>query len=306
MTFTKKILAFMALSLLVQAGIVIVREEPAFATDRKRNTTYTKQKINVNKRQPSAVHIPAPSLSPPLPPSFVVEMPHQDSGIERPPLPLPPRLISKKIILDDSPQWAEPIPRLSVELLRKNIREVEFDGTKIVEKTSKESLAASPIFVSADDYILGAEDKLKITVFGEQELSGEYKIGSSGFVSISLIGAINLTGVSLRQAEQTIKEKFLDGYLKNPSISIEVLESRPFYILGEVKNPGSYPYIHGMNVLQAVAISGGFTSQANHQSVDVLHGKAATSTPSAMSLHHLLRAGDIIFVRERSPSRGKP
>lgn len=149
------------------------------------------------------------------------------------------------------------------------------------------------------EYILGAEDKIKITVFGEEDLSGEYKIGGDGIIAMPLIGAINVGELSLRQAEKVIENKLRDGYLKKPSVSIEVQESRPFYIMGEIRRPGSYNYINGMSILQAVAISGGFTYRANTKSVDVIRGTATPSDPIKMTPKDSVRAGDIIYVRER-------
>lgn len=155
------------------------------------------------------------------------------------------------------------------------------------------------IVVLDSEYILGSEDKIKITVFGEKDLSGDYKLGGDGAIAMPLIGVINLQGLSLRQAESEIETKLQDGYLKTPSVSIEVAESRPFYIMGEVRRPGSYNYINGMSVLQAVAISGGFTYRANQKTVDILRGNATPQEPKPYPPESAVRAGDIIFVRER-------
>lgn len=153
--------------------------------------------------------------------------------------------------------------------------------------------------ISDDSYILGAEDKIKITVYGEKDLSSDYKIGGDGAIAMPLIGSVVLQDLSLREAEKLIEAHYKEGYLKNPSISIEVQESRPFYIMGEVRRPGSYNYINGMNILQAVAISGGFTYRANRKKVDVIRGARSPSEPKTLKPEDMVRAGDIIFVRER-------
>lgn len=150
-----------------------------------------------------------------------------------------------------------------------------------------------------DEYVLGPEDRLKITVFGETELSGDYRVGSDGTIAFPLVGDVVVEGLTLRQAEESIKEKLRQGYLKKPSVSIEVSESRPFYILGEVRRPGSYNYIAGMSVLQAVAISGGFTYRANRKNVEILRGNQAPAEPMNATTHAKVKPGDIIFIQER-------
>lgn len=148
-------------------------------------------------------------------------------------------------------------------------------------------------------YALGAGDKVKVTVFGEKDLSGDFKIGSDGTIAMPLIGIVDVNNLDIRLAEKRIEQKLQNGYLKNPSVTIEVLESRPFYILGEVRRPGSYNYISGMSVLQAIAISGGFTYRANRKEVDILRGNAAPTKPVSATPHSDVKPGDIIFVRER-------
>jgi polysaccharide export outer membrane protein len=124
--------------------------------------------------------------------------------------------------------------------------------------------AFSPASASSSDakYILGSGDKLKITVFGETDLSGEYEIDGSGGVAFPLIGTVPAAGGTARKLESRIIGKLKDGFLKNPTINIEVLTYRPFFILGEVKRPGSYPYKNGLTVLNAVAMAGGYTYRA--------------------------------------------
>jgi len=160
-----------------------------------------------------------------------------------------------------------------------------FDGTMAVD--------------NFNEYILGPEDRIKITVFGEEELSSDYRVGSDGTIAFPLIGDVKVEGLTLRQTEEAIRERLKQGFLKKPSVSIEVSESRPFYILGEVRRPGSYNYIAGMNVLQAVTISGGFTYRANRKAVEILRGSQAPAEPMTASTGETVKPGDIIFIRER-------
>ncbi len=118
-------------------------------------------------------------------------------------------------------------------------------------------------------YVLGSGDELRITVFGEKDLSGKFEIGGHGSLSLPLIGEVQATGLTLKDLASRISTKLKDGYLKRPRVSIEVLNYRPFYIIGEVKEPGSYPYVAGMTVLNAVALGKGFTYRADKNDIKV-------------------------------------
>jgi protein involved in polysaccharide export with SLBB domain len=114
-----------------------------------------------------------------------------------------------------------------------------------------------------DEYILSASDKLRITVFGQQALSGEFSVDATGNVSLPLIGEIRAAGVSLRTFQRQLEAKLRNGYLVDPRVSAEIMNFRPFYVLGEVRTPGEYPYAAGLTLLNAVAQAGGFTVHAN-------------------------------------------
>ena len=110
--------------------------------------------------------------------------------------------------------------------------------------------------------MLGAGDKLRLTVFGEPDLSGELTIDGSGFARLPLIGQVRAAGTTSQQLEAMIGSALAQGYLKTPRVSVEVTTYRPFYIIGAVNRPGQYPYVDHMNALNAVALAGGFTNGA--------------------------------------------
>jgi polysaccharide export outer membrane protein len=120
------------------------------------------------------------------------------------------------------------------------------------------ALAASDSPLASGSYPLATGDRLGITVFGEPDLSGDFEVDSLGLISLPLIGRVQATGLDARGLEAIIVEKLRDGYLQNPRVTVEVQAYRPFYILGGVKSPGSYPYVIGMTVLNAIALSGGY------------------------------------------------
>lgn len=150
------------------------------------------------------------------------------------------------------------------------------------------------------DYVLGSSDVLRITVFGEADLTNSYTVDAGGMIAMPLIGDLKLAGLTLRQAEEAIEASLAQGYLINPSVSIEVTTYRPFYIMGEVRNPGSYPYVANMSVLNAVALAGGFTYRARQSEVELMSGRpGAPREYEDTPVNTLVYPGDIIVVEER-------
>lgn len=153
---------------------------------------------------------------------------------------------------------------------------------------------------AAHQYLLGADDELEITVFGEDDLTGEYRINSEGSISMPLIGEVALSGLSVRQAEALIRKKLSDGFLMNPDVTLELMKYRPFYIMGEVERPGSYDYVSNLDVLRAIALAGGFTYRAVEDEVKILRIEdGGRSRYQEFSTDEPVLPGDIILVEER-------
>lgn len=148
-------------------------------------------------------------------------------------------------------------------------------------------------------YELGSGDQIRVVVYGEEDLSGEFELDGEGVVSLPLIGAVNVGGQNLTGAARLIEEKLADGYLINPRVSIEVMNYRPFYILGEVKDPGSYPFVNGMTVLNAVALASGFTYRAAKSKVEITRRVDGAEQIFRAEDTTLVLPGDIIRVPER-------
>ena len=161
--------------------------------------------------------------------------------------------------------------------------------------------AAGDMSLPADatlDYRLGAGDKLRLIVFGEADLSGEFDVTGGGRVSLPLIGQIDAEGLTLSQFEAAVIAKLQDGYLNNPRVSAEVLNYRPFYIYGEVESPGQYPYTSSMTILNAVAVAGGYTYRANQDRVFITRGEGAeVAYPASQAVKVL--PGDVVRIPER-------
>jgi protein involved in polysaccharide export with SLBB domain len=147
-------------------------------------------------------------------------------------------------------------------------------------------------------YKLGSGDKVKVTVFNHPDLSGEFNLDGAGNFAVPLIGEIKAGGLTSRDLEQRIQDRFRDGYLVDPQVNVEVLNYRPFYILGEVKTPGSYPYQNNMTVLNAVALAGGFTYRAK-QNGFLLQRGGSNSQGATVDGNLALLPGDIVTVQER-------
>ena len=148
-------------------------------------------------------------------------------------------------------------------------------------------------------YRVGAGDKLAIRVMGQRELTGVYVVDPDGNISMPLIRTVPVAGLSLREVEETITRRLRQGYLRNPSVSVQPMELRPFYILGEVKQAGRYPYQPGMTVAQAVAMASGFTERADTGKVLLTRRTAEGTKTYKVPVTTQLYPGDIVYVRER-------
>jgi protein involved in polysaccharide export with SLBB domain len=147
------------------------------------------------------------------------------------------------------------------------------------------------------DYRLGPGDKIRVSVFGQSDLSGEYQVDGSGMVRLPLIGTLRATDYTAPQLEQGIAGALADGYLKDPRVNVEIATYRPFYIIGAVSRPGQYAYIDNMNALNAVALAGGFTDQAIQSTLYVRHEGDATEQPVRTNQLSRIQPGDVIRVK---------
>jgi polysaccharide biosynthesis/export protein len=173
------------------------------------------------------------------------------------------------------------------------------------------SLAAAPLPLCAatanppaatqnSDYRLGADDKVHITVYGEDRLTGDYNVTSNGVVSFPLIGNVKAAGRSLGEVQEEIRQRLAAGYLKDPRVAIEVGNFRSFYVLGEVNKPGEYPYRTNLTLDQAVATAGGYSYRANRKKIILHHSgssEEAVSLGKADSIS--LQPGDTVRILER-------
>lgn len=189
----------------------------------------------------------------------------------------------------------------------------ESDPTPIVQENSNAdgSMSLAPTNVPGGrggpgiggrdpDYRLGANDRVRIIVFGQPTLTGEYTLDGNGVLAFPLIGSVNAQGQTTGQLQQAIASRLDPDFLRNPSVSAEVITRRPFYVIGEVKKPGNYPYVTDMTALQAVAMAGGYTYRARQNSLYLKRLDAngrlvrVAATPETR-----IRPGDTVEIKER-------
>lgn len=150
------------------------------------------------------------------------------------------------------------------------------------------------------EYRLGTGDTLRLLVFGDPRLNGEFRVSDDGTVALPLVGQIPAAGRTTRALEGAIAgELTRQGVLRNAQVAVEVTAYRPFFILGEVERPGQYPFQPGMTVLTAVAIGGGFTYRANREFASITRVLDGTATEGRVGRASLVQPGDVITVFER-------
>jgi polysaccharide export outer membrane protein len=148
------------------------------------------------------------------------------------------------------------------------------------------------------DYRLGPGDKVRVTVYGEDDLSGAFQVDGKGYVRLPLIGQIEAAGLTALQLEAQVESALDDGYLNDARVAVEVTDYRPFYIIGQVAKPGEYPYVSNMNALNAIALAGGFTDKAVTSVVYIRHEGDTTERAAPTDKVDRVNPGDVIRVEK--------
>lgn len=148
------------------------------------------------------------------------------------------------------------------------------------------------------EYRLGPGDQLRITVFNEADLTGQYIVGSQGSISYPLVGEVRAAGLTVAEFSDSLRQALLQ-FIRQPNVSVEVANYRPFFILGEVQRPGTYPYSASLTVLNAVATAGGFTYRANQSRVFIRHANEQEERAYPLTIATPVLPGDTIRIGER-------
>jgi polysaccharide biosynthesis/export protein len=148
-------------------------------------------------------------------------------------------------------------------------------------------------------YLLGPGDSLQVTVFGEPDLSGVFRISENGAIALPLAGQVSAQGLSVPDLQRRLVTVLGAKAVKSPDVTVQVEQYRPFFILGEVKTPGSYTYVPEMTVLTAVAIAGGFTFRAQQDEMSITRKRDGMTSESRAERDARVLPGDVVYVFER-------
>lgn len=157
-----------------------------------------------------------------------------------------------------------------------------------------------PLAAAFDEpYSLASGDRLRVNVFGQQNLSNSYAIEPDGAIAMPLVGRLQVVGKTSDQVRTGIEAKLKSGFLRDPNVSVEIESYRPFFILGEVTSAGQYPYVAGMTAQNAIAIASGFTPRAVKSDVELTRRIGDRVYKADVPLTYPIRPGDTITVSER-------
>ncbi len=148
-------------------------------------------------------------------------------------------------------------------------------------------------------YALGPGDLLRIKVYGDETVSGTYKVDDAGTLSMPLIGQIAVAGRTTAQTAAAIAAALADGYIRNPDVAVEIDTYRPFFIQGAVRTGGQFAYVSGMTIRAAVSTAGGYTDTANRQRATIYRKAGQVMQKSVVDLDFPIYPGDTIVISER-------
>jgi polysaccharide export outer membrane protein len=148
-------------------------------------------------------------------------------------------------------------------------------------------------------YLLDTGDKLRVFVYGQPNLSRLYTVDHGGAISMPLIGRVPSRGLTTYQLEARIKARLGAKYVKDPEVTVDIAQNRPFFILGEVRTAGQYPYVDGMTVRTAVAIAGGYSERADKRKIQIMRRISGLVEKLDVPDDYPVRPGDTLLVYER-------
>ena len=152
---------------------------------------------------------------------------------------------------------------------------------------------------SASNYNIAPGDVLDVTIYGHDDLSGEYTVDAEGNISMPLVNQVRASGMSISDLETKLISVLKPDYLRNPDVSVKLVSYRPIFVLGEVENAGSYPYQPNMSVLSAIALAGGYTYRASRKKLFVVRGDDESRQETRITESDTLRPGDTVIIRQR-------
>ena len=157
---------------------------------------------------------------------------------------------------------------------------------------------AEPLPAATGPYRLGAGDELRIVVYDQPSLTNLYEVDQSGQVAFPLIGDVGAADATTDELSARIEARLSTAYLRDPDVTVEVANYRPFFVLGEVGTPGQYPYVPGITAETAIAVAGGYTDRANKWVVRLSRTIGGVLYEDRVAVIEPIRPGDTIYVPE--------
>jgi polysaccharide export outer membrane protein len=148
-------------------------------------------------------------------------------------------------------------------------------------------------------YQLDTGDAVRVTVYGDAELTNTYRVDDNGAIAFPLVGPVKVRGETTTTAAARLAGSLANGYMRNPDVAVEIAEYRPFFIQGEVKNSGQFPYVYGMSARAAISTAGGFSETADRNRVMVYRRQGNEMIKGVADLDVPIYPGDTIVVSER-------
>jgi polysaccharide export outer membrane protein len=149
------------------------------------------------------------------------------------------------------------------------------------------------------EYQVGAGDRLKVTVYNADRLTGEYQVSGDGRIALPILGRVFISGLTLKEISALLTASLANGYLVDPKVTVDMASYRSVYILGEVQKPGQYDFQEGMTIYQLVAQAGGFTYRANRKTVKVRHEGDSDEVKYAIVSASSIKPGDTVVILQR-------
>src|SRR5690606_18423197 len=148
-------------------------------------------------------------------------------------------------------------------------------------------------------YQLDTGDVVRVTVYGDAELSKSYRVDDGGAIAFPLVGSVPVRGVTTAEAGKRLARALANGYMRNPDVAVEIDTYRPFFIQGEIKTAGQFPYVYGMTVRAAISTAGGYSETADRNSAVVYRRKGSEMGKAVVDLDFPIAPGDTIVIWER-------
>jgi len=194
----------------------------------------------------------------------------------------------------------EPVAEPNFDVVPKEqaVEADNYEAVPVVDKTPAPLVAPATVAEAEAEYLLGQGDEIAIQVFDEPDLTMTTQVSASGVINYSYLGDITVANKTAQQIERDITALLQNGYLVNPSVNVSITEFRPFFINGEVRSPGGYPYQPGLTLDKAIALAGGLTDRASERKMFIIKAVGNDQEQERAKMQTKIAPGDIITIKE--------